>query len=269
VAHAGETIIAQGEIGEEFFIIEDGEAIVYRKTDLDDEAEEPKELARLSAPAYFGEIALVTSEPRSATIVASRTLYLLKMNARTFNRVLATSQILLTEARITRGREIIGDIPIFKCLSKEEQGKLFGSMRAVNYKKGTYICEQGSAGVSFYVVVEGSCAVTTNREGGKEIGLGQLLVDDYFGELSLIDEKEPRSANVITESDTTCMSLSRTAFEAFLTKVRPMHMEQSAMKILLETHTAQEVRPVRSPPPSPNPPPPPPPPPPTPRFSSF
>ena len=52
----GETVIKQGDDGDEFFIIEKGVAIVSRKTDPDNAYEKDKELARLQEKAFFGEI---------------------------------------------------------------------------------------------------------------------------------------------------------------------------------------------------------------------
>jgi putative ABC transport system ATP-binding protein len=61
----GDAIIRQGEAGEEMFLIVEGEAEVRR---------EGHEVARLGAGEFFGELALLSGEPRNATVVASRAL---------------------------------------------------------------------------------------------------------------------------------------------------------------------------------------------------
>jgi putative ABC transport system ATP-binding protein len=58
----GETIIREGEPGEEFFLISDGEVDVIRAD---------HEVARLGRGDFFGEVALISGEPRNATIVAT------------------------------------------------------------------------------------------------------------------------------------------------------------------------------------------------------
>jgi putative ABC transport system ATP-binding protein len=58
---SGETVIREGEPGEEFFVISDGEVEVIRAD---------HEVARLGPGDYFGEVALISGEPRNATVVA-------------------------------------------------------------------------------------------------------------------------------------------------------------------------------------------------------
>jgi putative ABC transport system ATP-binding protein len=58
----GETIIREGEIGEEFFLISDGTVDVIRGD---------QRIAGLAQGDFFGEVALISGEPRNATIVAS------------------------------------------------------------------------------------------------------------------------------------------------------------------------------------------------------
>jgi putative ABC transport system ATP-binding protein len=61
----GETIIREGESGEEFFLISDGEVDVVRAD---------HEVARLGRGEFFGEVALISGEPRNATIIATEPL---------------------------------------------------------------------------------------------------------------------------------------------------------------------------------------------------
>jgi putative ABC transport system ATP-binding protein len=62
---AGDVIIRQGEEGEDFFLISDGSVEVMR---------EGHDVARLGAGDFFGEAALITGEPRNATVVANDNL---------------------------------------------------------------------------------------------------------------------------------------------------------------------------------------------------
>jgi len=63
---AGEVIVRQGDPGEKFYIIVEGEVKVIQSHD----GAEPVEVAILRPPHYFGEIALLTNRPRAATVVA-------------------------------------------------------------------------------------------------------------------------------------------------------------------------------------------------------
>ena len=80
----GATICTQGEEGNYFYIIKDGEAVCT----VTDAQGESKEVAVLQTGGYFGEIALMTSKPRQATVKAKGPLSVLAIDRATFTRVL-------------------------------------------------------------------------------------------------------------------------------------------------------------------------------------
>jgi len=64
---AGETIVTQGEEGDSLFIITEGVVGVWIRVDDD----KTIEVDRMGAGTFFGEMALLTGEPRTATISAT------------------------------------------------------------------------------------------------------------------------------------------------------------------------------------------------------
>jgi CRP/FNR family transcriptional regulator, cyclic AMP receptor protein len=76
---AGTTLITEGTKGREFFVLVDGTVDVRRKG---------RKLGSLHTGDFFGEIALLTETPRSATVVAATQVRLLIVTGQSFRRLL-------------------------------------------------------------------------------------------------------------------------------------------------------------------------------------
>ena len=77
---AGEVIFEEGDLGDSLFVIGGGEVEVLRKN----EQGELKALQKLGPPAFFGEMALIDKEYRSATVRAVSDCVLLQLTAENF-----------------------------------------------------------------------------------------------------------------------------------------------------------------------------------------
>jgi CRP-like cAMP-binding protein len=108
---SGETIFRQGDEGNALFLIDSGTIDIVSGND----GAETKLLAQLVAGQSFGEMALLTGEPRSATAVASADASLLKIDKEHFDELIdrsprlrlsveqLTSQRLLKNVEKTKG----------------------------------------------------------------------------------------------------------------------------------------------------------------------
>ena len=76
---AGVELIREGEPGDALFVIIEGEAVV-RKDGV--------ELSRVGPGAYFGELAILDGEPRSATVVAETDVKVAVIGIRMFRTLL-------------------------------------------------------------------------------------------------------------------------------------------------------------------------------------
>lgn len=80
----GERIINQGDHGETFYIIASGEVTVrVGKSHM--------QVARLRVGQYFGEMALLTGDPRTASVVAETDVLLMELSRESFRRLFAAS----------------------------------------------------------------------------------------------------------------------------------------------------------------------------------
>jgi CRP-like cAMP-binding protein len=82
---AGEVIIKQGDVGDYFYMINEGIALVSRQ--LDEEGDN-MELAELKAGDSFGESALISNKPRNATITMMSDGVLLRLSKEDFIKLL-------------------------------------------------------------------------------------------------------------------------------------------------------------------------------------
>jgi putative oxidoreductase len=81
---AGARIVSQGEAPEFFYVIQSGRVRVFRET-----ADRIQtNLTELAAGAYFGEVALVTGQARSASVEALEDAKLIKVSKEEFDRLL-------------------------------------------------------------------------------------------------------------------------------------------------------------------------------------
>ena len=81
---AGTRIVSQGEAPEFFYVIQSGRVRVFRET----EDHIQTDLTELGAGTYFGEVALVTGQPRSASVEALEDSVLVKVSKTEFDRLL-------------------------------------------------------------------------------------------------------------------------------------------------------------------------------------
>ncbi|HZE20591.1 MAG TPA: cyclic nucleotide-binding domain-containing protein [Desulfobaccales bacterium] len=85
---AGEAIISEGEPGESLFIMHEGEVEITKQLTLVLDEDTPKErvMIRLKAEngVYFGEMALLENETRSATVTALTDCSLLELHRQDF-----------------------------------------------------------------------------------------------------------------------------------------------------------------------------------------
>jgi len=89
---AGVTIVNQGDPGDKFFIIEDGEAIATKSFV---QGQIPQEVMQYKVGDYFGELALLHNEPRAANVVAKTAVRVLVLDRRSFKRLLGPLEDIL------------------------------------------------------------------------------------------------------------------------------------------------------------------------------
>jgi len=97
----GERVVQQGDPGDAMYVVLDGAAVVTIKTD----SEAEREVARLARGEFFGEMALLTGEPRTANVTAVDDLAVLVIHKDALQTMLAARPGLAQEmAEIVEAR---------------------------------------------------------------------------------------------------------------------------------------------------------------------
>jgi CRP/FNR family transcriptional regulator, cyclic AMP receptor protein len=126
--------------------------------------------------------------------------------------------------------DLLAQIPLFEGLSDDDREALGKRLTEKQYKEGEVVFAKGDSGSSMYIVLSGAVQIFLPPEGKDQppVVLKDLRTGEYFGELSLFDDK-PRSASVQATVEAKLLELTREEFAEHLTRSKT-----AAMVILSE-----------------------------------
>ncbi|KAK3778610.1 hypothetical protein RRG08_010907 [Elysia crispata] len=139
--HAGEVIIQQGDEGDNFYVIDQGEVDVYVNG---------VQVTSIGEGGSFGELALIYGTPRAATVKAKNDVKLWGIDRDSYRRILMGSTI--------RKRKIYEDflskVSILENLDKWERLTVADALEPVQFEDKEEIVRQGEAGEDFFIILE-------------------------------------------------------------------------------------------------------------------
>jgi len=202
----GSVIIAQGDAsGNCVYVVRSGELAVE------------KDGARLAAAyrpgAVFGELAMLYSAPRAATVLvtSAQGASLWSLERQAINRVVIQGRA----ARRLERESVIGRVGLFNDMTDSERARLVDVLVDATFAPGQEIIRQGDsdrARMKLYVVVNGSAAVYVDGALVRDVH-----ADDYFGDVALLSGSSgARTATVKATEHLTCMYVDAVAFERVL-----------------------------------------------------
>ncbi|KDO35727.1 AGC/PKA protein kinase [Saprolegnia parasitica CBS 223.65] len=214
----GDVIVRKGEPGNILYMIQAGTVVC---TDIGAGALDDVELHEGN---YFGERALITDEPRAATVLAKTDVTLMALSREVFTQVLGPLQDLITYNLKMRA---VQSVPLLKEFSDAEKGELVEKSPVRAFASGDIILRQGDGSDEFYILVSGSVDVTQAIEKKPPVHVASLSTGDYFGETAVLqDEPAPRNATITCTCAVECLVLSRDLFHSVLAPVRPRLSQQ-------------------------------------------
>jgi ABC-type lipoprotein export system ATPase subunit len=181
----GANIVVQGEVGDKFYIITEGETEVI--------VEQPggsQVLVQRRGPGeYFGEMALVGNGFRTATVRAApeSPVSAVALDVDALNRLLEESPTLHQElSRVVDQRLIQIQIQALTGLDPDTLHELTQGVESQSFAPGQFIIRQGALGETFFLIVEGEVDVVLEQIDGTERILNHHKRGQYFGEVALM-----------------------------------------------------------------------------------
>lgn len=239
---SGEVIIRQFDEGDRFYIADFGEydvevAVPKTKVNpdpngqpipIEGEFEPPRKVfsydSKHGSNPCFGELALMYSKPRAATVKAKTDGRLWALERNAFRTIL-----MKTPAR--RLIQVLKKVEVLKPLNRTDLQRMADLMTEERFEDGQAIVKQGENGDAFYIITEGNCVVTKSEVPGvtEPIKVMELTEYMYFGERSLLYDM-PRAANVVCVGPVKVLSIHRRDFEEVIGKIADLVDRDRALR---------------------------------------
>ncbi|MBA3538001.1 MAG: cyclic nucleotide-binding domain-containing protein, partial [Deltaproteobacteria bacterium] len=204
----GALAIREGEPGNSFFFVASGTLRVFATDGLGRQTE----LAQLGEGAVFGEMALLSAQPRSASVGCVTEVDLLEVGRQSLAS-LADELGAVAEALhgFTRER-LLGNLmavsPLFRPFNRMQQRDLLRRFTSHDVAPGTVVINEGEEGRGLFVVLSGDLDVSRRAADGSSVPLGGLKTGDVFGEMSFLRGART-TATVVAQRPATVLFLGR------------------------------------------------------------
>jgi CRP/FNR family transcriptional regulator, cyclic AMP receptor protein len=102
--------------------------------------------------------------------------------------------------------DLIKRVPLFADLDDRELREIADAMKERTWEAGESVTDEGSGGVGFFVIEEGTANVTVAGDERRT-----LVAGDYFGDVALVADVD-RTATITAESDLRCYGMTSWEF---------------------------------------------------------
>lgn len=224
----GQEIMKQGADADNMYVIEHGSFQVLFNDSIKDDFKVPEMPSKPAAGVkmYFGELAIMNSAQRSATIRASGASKCWALTRDAYNFICMNG----AEAKSAVINQFLGGVELLKNLEAGKLEKLAQALAVKSYDDGEVIIKQGDYGDAFYMVFAGEVKCTLADAEGATKFLRNLNTGECFGEKALLQD-DVRSATV-TSCGCDCLVVSRADFNELLGSMSEQLHEMSCIRTL-------------------------------------
>jgi CRP-like cAMP-binding protein len=164
---------------------------------------------------FVGEIAIITGGTRTADVVASEPMVVLRLERDRYLTYLATLpdvRMKVLAGAVGRLRSPERGESLLERFSAGEATLLGSQMEQLTVRGGETIIREGAA---FYLIISRAARVFGHDAEGSRRQLARLGPGDHFGELGLLSGK-PQRADVVADSEMVALRLDQRGFDTFL-----------------------------------------------------
>ncbi|MFP2908051.1 cyclic nucleotide-binding domain-containing protein [Pyxidicoccus sp. 3LFB2] len=209
---AGQVVVKEGDPGTSMFVVLEGRVAVAREA----EGREPIIMEQLGAGEFFGELALLTGAPRTASVVALEDAVVLELSQTGDRATWADYGVEGDKVERAARERLMADAmrsnPLLAALSPELQAELGRAFVPTTVPAGETLLTRGQPGDALYLLLRGQCEVFHTHEDGTQTAYPRLEEGSLFGEISLLRSRLA-TATVRTLTPCTLLKLEREVFE--------------------------------------------------------
>jgi cAMP-dependent protein kinase regulator len=221
--HGNGPIIRQGDDGDYFYVIRRG--LLHYEVD-------GIFVGNASAGQTFGELALIYTSPRAASVVPDSDVVLYRVDQSTFRYILQTH----TEQTEKDKRALLEGIPFLKDLDSVDLEKLAAAMVPRKFMQGENIARKGEDDNAFYVIEEGKIRVKGLEIGGTTYEDHDLGPGSFFGESNLLGSA-PRAAHFVGKTDGFTLWIDKETFTQVLGDYEKLITKSADKKRLVRAYS--------------------------------
>jgi CRP-like cAMP-binding protein len=208
----GSVLFKQGDESDALYVVADGAVAVI------DEGPPRVQLTRIDEGGFFGEIGLMTSAPRRATVEAAEDSQVLRINLDVIGDLVEHQpRVLKVLLRFLRDRlidNLVHTSPLFEPFIGGERDSLASRFRFLEVERDAVLIRQDERAEGLFVLLSGRVEVVRAVD-GEERRLATLDFGDLFGEMSLLTH-EPAVATVRTTSKCFALELPGNVFREII-----------------------------------------------------
>ena len=213
----GVDIMTVGDEGDALYLVLEGRYRVYLPGD------EELNLHEGEVGEIFGEIGLLTREPRSASVKALGAMTLARLPRACFEMLdddfpdafEHVRLAIIKKLRHARVEQLLRASGLFCDVDEETLTDIESRLVPRTLESGEQLMARGEPGDAMYLLLHGRLSVSMEQADGTRVRLAEIRRGESVGEIALVTGR-PRAADVFAIRDSEVMKLSRTAFDELL-----------------------------------------------------